>query len=93
MTRLWTATTTAEWDNGWGVLTFFTVARHKRIADKVQHTAADRIVTDDHAARVLAAGARARVDAALIHARLVLRTVGADDALGPTVGRRTDIER
>lgn len=75
------------------LLTFFPLARHKRIAHIVQLTAADRIVSDDHATGILAARARTRVDAALIDARPVLRAIGADDALGPTVGRCADAER
>lgn len=72
-------------------LTLFALTCHKRIADKVELTAANRIVTDDHATRVLAARSGTRIDASLIHAGLILGAVRTDDALGPTVGRRANV--
>lgn len=46
---------------------------------------------NDLASGVYAASSRARVFALLVHARLVLRAVRADHALGPAHGRRAHV--
>lgn len=74
-------------------LTFFAVARHKRITNKVQLAATDRIVSNHNAASILATSSRTRIDATLISARLVLRAVGADHTFGPTRWRCPNVAR
>lgn len=77
---------------GWA-LTGLPLAAHEGVAHEAGLAAADGVVVDDAAARVRAARAGAGVGTALRHARVVLRAVGRDDALGPALRRRAHVAR
>lgn len=68
-------------------------ANGKRIAGKAVPTGADRVMLDDPAVGVSAAGARTGVLALLVHAGERERTVRACDAFGTTRGRATNESR
>jgi len=59
----------------------------ERVANEGGRTAADGTVVDDLTLSPVAADARARVHTLVVDTRLVARTVGADDTLGPAAGR------
>jgi hypothetical protein len=65
----------------------------ERIAGEADRTGADGIVIDHLALGVRAARARTRVHAGLAHAGLAQPAVRAEEALGPTVGRRAKVSR
>jgi len=73
------------------MLTFLWEAAHEGITAEAGTAGADGVVVDYAAERVIAAGAWAGILAALVKARLVLRTLRAAHALWPAVGRRADV--
>jgi len=73
------------------MLTLLREAAHEGITAEAGTAGADGVVVDHAAEGVVATGARAGILAAFVEARLVLRTLRAAHALGPAVGRGTDV--
>lgn len=84
------------WD-GWRirmrVLTWLAPAHGERVALVAGLAHAHRRMIDHRADGGDAARSGARIGAALVHARLVRQALGAERALGPTVGRPADVVR
>lgn len=72
------------------MLTYNLSASVEGISGEARGTGACGIVINNLAARLDATSARTRVHALLVLAIEVLGTVGANDALGPAVGSRSD---
>lgn len=70
----------------------YRLAVDERIAFEAGRTAAHRNVREHLAVGVLGAGARTRIRAAVAHARLVARALGAEHALGSTADVRIAVE-
>lgn len=66
------------------MLTFFLNTSEERIAGIANLTTTNRIMVDDLATGINAAGSWTRIEALLADASQILRTVGADYALRPT---------
>lgn len=73
--------------------TRYRTALLERIASKAARARADRRVVDHATVGIVAARARARVDAALIDARAVARALRVRHTLGLAVGRCADVQR